>query len=249
MAAASGLVRSGGRLVVAADDELSVATFAPDGTEGRWVGLGDEELPLDPAARKAAKPDVEALAVLGDGSVLALGSGSTPARERAWVLQPPALVAQRLDLSGLYAELRAAVADLNIEGAAWLDGALWLAQRGNGAAGADALVRVDLAARRVAAVVPVALGEAGGVPLTLSDLDPLPGGRLGFAASAEDVASTYLDGTVVAAAVGVLDAASGDVEALEELPEPLKVEGLCGDLLVADADDHRHPAPLLRVLR
>ena len=225
-----------------------MATFAPDGSHGSWTGLDGEPLPLDPADRKAAKPDVEALALDPDGAVLALGSGATPARERAWRWtpgEPP----EPLDLAGLFAALHARLPDLNLEGAAWLGDALWLAQRGNGAEGADALVRVDLEAEGVEEVVPVDIGSVGVVALTLSDLDPLDDGRVAFAASAEDVASTYLDGTVVGAAVGVLDAASGAVEALEHLAEPLKVEGICGDLLVADADDHTRPAPLLRMLR
>jgi hypothetical protein len=248
VSAASGLVRRGDRLVVAVDDEAALATFRLDGKGGDWVHLSGEPMPLDPAERKAVKPDIEALALLPDGSVLALGSGSTPARERAWRWSPGQQPAA-LELASLYAELRDALPDLNIEGAAWTGGQLWLAQRGNGAGGANALVRADVGRGRVLEVVPVALGEVGGVALTLSDLDPLPDGRLAFSASAEDVASTYHDGEVAGAALGVLDPRTGEVERLELLPEPLKVEGLCGDLLVADADDDAHPAPLLRVLR
>jgi hypothetical protein len=248
VAAASGLVRSGDRLVVAVDDENALATFALDGGDGAWVALGGAPLPLERAARKAAKADVESLALLPDGTVLALGSGATRARERAW-RWTPGRDPEPLELAALYARLHERIPDLNLEGAAWLDGSLLLAQRGNGARGTNALVRVDLERERVEEVVPVALGAVAGVELTLSDLDPLPQGRLGFAASAEDVRSTYDDGAVVGAAVGVLDAASGAVEALEPLPRAVKVEGICGDLLVADADDDAHPSPLLKMLR
>ena len=248
VAAASGLVRRSGRLIVAADDELALAVFGPDGGAGEWVALDGDPLPLEPGERKAAKPDVEALALMPGGSVLALGSGATAARERAW-LWPPGDRPEPLELGRLYARLREAVPDLNVEGAAWHEGALWLAQRGNGPAGRNALLRIDLERAAVEEVVEVVLGELDGIPLTLSDLDPRPDGRLAFAAVAEATASTYEDGPIGGAALGVVDSATGAVAELEPLAAALKVEGLCGDLIVADADDHSRPAPLLQVLR
>ena len=87
-----------------------------------------------------------------------------------------------------------------------------------------------------------------GVPLTFSDLCPVPDGRLLFAAVAEAGESTYHDGECLGAALGMLDA--GGVRRLERLAEPYKVEGVSVAsgvdlLLVADADDPATGAPLL----
>ena len=138
---------------------------------------------------------------------------------------------------------------------------LWLAQRGNGRHGENALIELDLGEalaglREDRTVDPAAvrgisrheLGEVEGVPLTFSDLCPLPDGRMVFSAVAEAGVSTFLDGECVGAALGLLDA--GGVSRLEPLAEPYKVEGVSAAsgidlLLVADADEPGRPAPLL----
>jgi hypothetical protein len=252
VAAASGLVVSGDRMYVVADDELALAVFE-GGLTARLDPLSDEELPLDHDERKAAKPDLEALAELPDGSLLALGSGATPRRDRGWVWTDGA--SRELALGPLYSVLRGSFAELNIEGAAVLGERLWLAQRGNGAAGENALLQTDVELKALRDVVPYELGHVDGVPLTFSDLAPLPDGRLLFCAVAEDSASTYDDGPCVGAGIGVLDPRDRRVQAFDLLPEPLKVEGVAlapdgdGVLAVADADDVTRPAPLVRLPR
>jgi len=252
LAAASGLVRIGRRIFVVADDELALGVFAANASgRGRLQPFADEQLPLDHAERKAAKPDLEALALLPIDGLLALGSGATDRRERAWLWNATGM--RELDLTDLYRALRDRFAELNIEGAAATDDCLWLAQRGNGPAGENALVEVDLDLKTVRAVTSYELGAVDGVPLTFTDLACLPNGRLVFSAVAEDSDSTYDDGPTVGAGIGVLDPRTGTVEAFDMLPEPLKVEGVAlglrfDDLLaVADADDVTRPAPLLRV--
>lgn len=249
VAAASGLVVRGDRMYVVADDELALAVFE-GGLTGRLHRLSDEELPLDHDARKAAKPDLEALTELPDGSLLVLGSGATERRDRGWVWRDGEV--RGLALGGLYGVLRERFDELNIEGAAVVGDRLLLAQRGNGAAGENALVEVDLELRTMHGVTAYDLGEVGGVPLGFSDLAPLPDGRLLFCAVAEDSASTYHDGPCVGAGVGILDPGAHDVVALDLLPEPHKIEGVAlsgdGDVLaVADADDVNVPAPLLKL--
>ena len=93
LSAASGLVRLRGQLAVVADDELHLGLFEPFGHEpGRVFRLFDGDLPPEHLARKAAKPDCEALLVLppfgdfGHGALMAMGSGSAQARHRGALL-------------------------------------------------------------------------------------------------------------------------------------------------------------------
>ncbi len=275
--AASGLVRVGEWLYVVADDENFIGVFPAQGDgPGRRLVFDQSALPLEPAARKAAKPDLEVLAHLPSqawpphGALLALGSGSTPRRRRGavWPLHADGSAAAPflLDLTPLYAALEAEIPELNLEGAAVSGDGLRLLQRGNGQAGVNAVVDLDLrracasasrsqslGADLVRGIRRYDLGAHQGVRYTFTDASPLPDGRLVFSAVAEDCPDTYHDGAVVGAALGILDAAGG-VEFLEPLEPVLKIEGVHatlesnGDialLLVADADDATHPAPLL----
>ncbi len=263
LSAASGVVRLDHLLYVVADDEPAMAVFNVERRplEGDLLPLDDTQLPSDHAERKAAKPDLESLCLLPDDALFTLGSGATGRRERGWALPLGGGAAAEISLSRLYATLREDLADLNIEGAAVARERLWLAQRGNGRHGENALIELDLdealaGIRRDRAIDPSAirdvsrheLGDVDGVPLTFSDLCPLPDGRLLFAAVAEAGESTYLDGECVGAALGVLD--DGGVRRLQRLAEPYKVEGVSVAngldlLLVADADDPAVAAPLL----
>jgi len=81
VSAASGLVAdAGGRFAVIADDELDLLFVTIAGVTVERVRLFPDEPPLPRAdggpARKLAKPDLEALVMLPDGRLLALGSGS-----------------------------------------------------------------------------------------------------------------------------------------------------------------------------
>jgi hypothetical protein len=247
---------------VVADDEPAIAVFdlTREPLEGELLPLDETPLPADHAGRKAAKPDLESLCLLPDGSLFTLGSGATDRRERGWVVPLGGGAPVEISLGRLYASLREDLADLNIEGAAVARERLWLAQRGNGRYGENALIELDLdealagighngaiEPSSVRGVTRHELGDVDGVPLTFSDLCPLPDGRLLFAAVAEAGESTYLDGECVGAALGVLD---GDVRQMQGLAEPYKVEGVSVAngldlLLVADGDDRAEPAPLL----
>jgi hypothetical protein len=275
IAAASGLVRAGEWLYVIADDENFLGVFPIVGrAKGRRMHFDQSALPQHPIARKAQKPDLEALAQFPadvwppHGALLALGSGSTAARRRGLLIalnaDGTAAEQRLLDLTPLYTALEPEIPDLNIEGAAVAGDSLRLLQRGNGRAGVNAVVDLDLngvrealrsstlAAGLVRRIWQHDLGVFGGVRLTFTDASLLPDGRMVFAAVAEDCPSTYEDGPVVAAVVGLMDARGG-VTALQPLDPVLKIEGihatLEGDgitlLLVADADDESHPAPLL----
>jgi hypothetical protein len=268
VSAASGLVRIDDVLCVIADDELFLSVYDVHGAPIRRAQLFEGELPEDHAERKRQKPDLEALTLLPDGRLLAIGSGSKPQRMRGALIAPgDNWSVEVVDLSPLYRVLDAQIADLNIEGAAVVDGRLFLAQRGNGAAGIHALIELDLAhvldtierdlvvsAGALRGVRNVFLGELAGATLGFTDLAPHPSrSALVFSAAAEASASTYDDGEVTGSAAGII-ALDGSVERCIPLSPCCKIEGITvtqdesrgalGLLLVADADDRAQPAPL-----
>jgi len=275
LGAASGLVRAGARLHIVADDENHLGSFdLPDARPGTLRRLFDGDLPTAPAERKAAKPDLEALAALPPfpghphGALLAVGSGSRPRRQRAALLTLDDTGAVRgeprvIDLSPWYAPLHASHAQLNIEGA-FVDGDRFcLLQRGNETHPANVLIGFDWTlthtwlrglgpAPEVLSTTRYELGERNGVPLCFTDGAALPGGGWVFCAAAEATADNYADGACEGSAVGVVGA-DGRLRSLWPLSLPCKAEGIAvtvdGDrlhlLLVTDADDPGTPAMLL----
>ena len=266
VSAASGLVALEDALYVVADDELFLASFDTAGATRQRFALFSGVLPEEHKARKKRKPDLEALTLLPDGRLLALGSGSTPSRMRSVCVDPaqPAQLAQS-DWSALYIELMRSLPELNIEGVAVQGERLWLAQRGNGARGMNACVELDLGAvcralqagapieaSVLLAIHPVRLGEIEGAPLSLTDLCAHPDGGLLFSAAAEPSGSTYDDAPTTGSAVGALDL-RGNVARCVRVAERCKLEGiaLARDprptlWLVADPDDRALRAPLFR---
>jgi len=281
LSAASGLVRIRGALYVVADDELHlgwIVESASAATPLHLLRLMEGDLPSDASGRKAAKPDLETLAALPpmpgfpNGALLALGSGSRPARETAVLLA--------LDLQGnveaqgvavslrpLYARLREHFSDVNIEGAFVNGGSFCVLQRGNKGSTRSACVRYDwnatapwllgqhIAPPKIEAIQPIDLGDVGGVPLGLTDGAALAGGAWAFCAVAEDTTDSYADGNCTGSAVGTVDA-NGRLRCLCPLAGAPKVEGVAvsaaqGGLLltlVTDADDPHRASQLLEVL-
>lgn len=248
--AASGLVAAGEWLHVIADDEVHVASFAAHGVApGMLSRLLCGELPDDPVARKAAKPDLEVLVRLPDsaqwphGALLALGSGSRPQRRRG-ALAPLderggiAQAAITIDASPLYTQLMQHFEVLNLEGGWVHQGRLHLLQRGNRGHGLNALIIVDLAATAanllrdacLAAANPdsvtiMDLGAVDGVRLGFTDGCGLPDGRWLFSAVAEDSGDAYQDGTFGDAVIG-LASPQGEVIWQRRLEGAGKVEGI-----------------------
>lgn len=255
----------GPRLVLAQDDASAFALVAPES-----ASVGCELVVLPHAVdghrvfearrgNKKAKLDLEccvAMELRGEHVVVAFGSGSTSARERAVVLEGSGR-AVLVELGDLYAELRAApwlASELNIEGAARLRDTLVLVQRGNGEAltGAtdalDATVLVDLAevvARlegrgrtpKLATAVRWDLGALDAVRLTFTDAVAAPNDEgIVFVASAEASPNAYDDGVVTGAALGFIEASAlrGDPGAAwwvrlvdaDGAPSRAKVEGV-----------------------
>lgn len=232
--AASGLARVSGRMAVVQDDSNFLALIEPGG-EVQAITL-----PAGPDGRrqfddlrgtKALKLDLEGAAVTPDGTTLiAFGSGSSPRREQillAWNLDNPDPQVRLVPAPALYACLRDTVefagSELNIEGAAFVGGALRLFGRGNGAPRAQllplnatcdldwpALERYLADPEGSAPPLPQAiqqyhLGDLGGSRLDFTDATPAPGGLL-YAASAENSPDAVGDGPVAGSALGILPA-------------------------------------------
>lgn len=277
LSSASGLARAGRFLYVVADDEHHIGAIEADVASTaplRLHRLRGGDLPAGKAQRKRVKPDLEALLVLPPrpawptGALLALGSGSTPAREQGWllVLGPdgaPVSAPREIALGALYAPLRASSADLNIEGGFVQGERLHLLQRANTGSGRNACISWDLQAvgawleggtnapPQPMQVRLFELGAFGGVPYGWTDGAALPGGGWVFSAVAEDTSDSYADGPCAASAIGWVSSA-GALQELLPLRGAPKVEGVAlaadgGLLLVTDADDPARPSQLLRL--
>ncbi len=163
LSAASGLALAGRALLIAADDEASLARFDLDHLDrpGCFVHRLGPDLPQDKKARKRAKRDWEALMpwppappTWPHGGLVVWGSASRASRMHAWLLPwsdsakrgfDPAR-SREVDTSVLLQPLESALDELNIEGA-WLsedggDGVarLCLLQRGHGGGGRNARI-------------------------------------------------------------------------------------------------------------
>lgn len=256
VSAASGLALRGDELVVIADDELALSRYALDGTPRGRTTLFPGALPDEARARKLAKPDLEALAALQDGRLLALGSGSAPARDRAALIDDAGAI--EIDLAPLYDELRQRFDRLNVEGACASRDEMILLTRRTGRQGRNTLVRLDLARlqtaleRRVVdaglllGIEEIDLGSVSGTPLGFTDAAAWRGGLL-FAAAAEVTDDPVDDGACVGCQIGWMDE-TGVVRHREPVVPCVKLEGIAvaDDRLyaVADADDRSRPAPL-----
>jgi hypothetical protein len=275
LSAASGLVRVGERLYVIADDEHVLGMFdLTDEKSGALRPLFAGGLPATHSARKAAKPDLEALTWLPpfaghpQGALLALGSGSRSQRQRAVLLPLDEKgelhgAALEIDLSPLYAPLQQQHVQLNIEGAFVSGNRFCLLQRGNAATPMNALIAFDWSATvdwlygKRPAPPPLSttrfmLGELDGVPLCFTDGAALPGGGWVFCAAAEASDDNYADGPCRGSAVGLV-ADDGRLRGLWPVSLRCKIEGIAVTvehdllhlLLVTDADDRGTPAALL----
>lgn len=278
VSSASGLVIAGDWFYIAADDENHLLALhrreaASGALHMRRLAAGG--LPNDPAARKRDKRDLEVLfRVPGDGErlpmLVAWGSGSRPRRDVAYAIGLDARgnlagTARAVSLAPLHDALRTRVEELNLEAGFVQGDALWLFSRANRGMPCNGCFRIDLAAVVEllmeggcdAAIADVAfcrldLGTLAGVPLGITDAQPVAGGGWLFSAVAEDASNAYDDGQCAGAVLGHCDA-GGKVAWMERLEGGHKVEGLALDedgilWLTTDADDPGVPSQL-RCLR
>lgn len=269
LSAASGLVCANACVYVVADDEHHLAVFRDHDAPGALHRLFAADLPDDKKARKRRKPDLETLLCLPMRSALvALGSGSRPNRNTG-VLIPlgaggePLADVVSFDLQALYEPLRAALGEINIEGAMMLGDEFVLLNRGVAGGSGNATAHYPLSALidaidgRSHAVVPTlirryTLGHIDAVPLAFTDATALADGGWVFTAVAEDTDNSYADGHCSGSVVGVVDA-GGALVATHRLDRRVKVEGVAVRVddqgmslcLVTDADDPEQASQLL----
>lgn len=267
ISAASGLVIAGDWFYIVADDEHHlVALRRRDAASGalQLRRLVEGDVPTDPAARKRAKRDLEALLHLpGDARepamLVAWGSGSRPQRDVAYAVQLDAEGAltgdlQAIDLAPLHRVLPEHAGTLNIEAACVQDDALWLFSRANAGSPVNGCFRIDLqqaidflragggqhALPRVDFST-LDLGCIGPVPLGITDATALPEGGWLLSAVAEDTTNAYDDGRCLGSVLAVCGH-DGAVAWRDRLEGDPKVEGIALDgsgvlWLTTDADD------------
>lgn len=255
LSSASGLVQQNGRVFIVADDEhfVDVYELGSGRRERLMLPLGDA-LPTSPPERKRAKADLESLVVLQEGLVLAIGSGSSPARERAVAIDAVRRVALGvIDLRPLYAALREELPMLDVEGACVGGDILRLLHRGN-AAHPSAIIELDLpktlaqinarmalSPELVKRVISVEVGMLDGVPLGFTDACPFEpdASQFYFLAAAEDTPNPYDDGECVGSVLGRINS-KGRILRQERIQGRHKMEGLSVRdgvaLMVADPD-------------
>ena len=241
-----------GRLAVVQDDACFLAVIDPSsGAASDLPFPGFTKRQFDEKrGNKKEKLDLEAVFAGPSGVLVALGSGSSPVRERVVLIEEPGSDEARVTIihaPDLYAQLRSdrsfSGSELNLEGAVVVGDDVLLFQRGNGAPSerhtpVDATARVALAPLlaylRGEGAAPALrdvrgwdLGSPDGHRLTFTDgavRAHADGHVIGFLACAEDSPDATRDGPVSAVMLGCLDEATGTCvlgAILNERGEPL----------------------------
>lgn len=277
LSAASGLVQVGKWLYVVADDENHLGVFPFDSVnKGTLKELFPGELPLLYEERKAEKPDLEVLTLIppsahhAHGALLALSSGSKKLRTKGIIisfnksgeLQDDVEI---IDLTNLYDEIKKDIGKLNIEGAVIIDKDIILFQRGNKKNKINATIQIPinqffnyinpsekkLTHNLEVNITHYDLGDIDGVPLCFTDATVLENSDIVFCAAAENTSDSYLDGTCMGSAIGIIKINS-ELYKIEQVDQIIKIEGIEAKivdnhielLLVTDADDENIPAQL-----
>lgn len=244
--AASGIAAYRGRYVIVQDDTAFLGIAVGGVVDAIALPRGPDRRRRFEArlGNKHEKLDLESCCVIGD-ALFAFGSGSSEKRET--IIRLDDRGATPLPSPALYAAIRAAVGGaINLEGAAVVDGELWLFHRGNtSAADRPAVVRVptDLAPR-VLGVERFDLGAIDGIRYGFTDATPLDDGRVLFLAAAEASPNAIDDGTVLGTLLGIIEGGEVRSTPLAFEGKPIKAEGITLDpknparaYVVDDPDD------------
>lgn len=178
---------------------------------------------------KKDKPDFEAIALKGTDLVL-LGSGSTENRNLIFNYAIPTGRIQKNNIGFIYQKIKQEFTisdeELNIEGLIMNNEQIYFFQRGNGLKGKNAVIfSKDTPQNQQFEYVSIDLPKIKNVTATFTDAI-LVEDKIYFLASAEDTASTYLDGEVLGSIIGRMDAKTLKVEFTQQISNTNKFEGL-----------------------
>ena len=269
--AASSAALVGDRLFVVQDDVHALAIVDPVTATARPLPLS---LPGPLVRAKADKADFEACALLPDGTLLVVGSGSRTTRRVAFAVDTQTKESKLLYAGPFYDAIDAGIARLggvtNIEGLSFANDAVTILHRGPGVGDERtrcAVLRIptehvlralyeDVAIPSEAVrAAPIDLGELDGERLTWTDGVDVYGVGIVFTAACERTADVELDGVCIGSVLGLLPRHGPLAWArlLEPDGSPMirKVEGLAiaGERawLVVDADDANTASVLIEV--
>lgn len=251
--AGSGLVIIGDKIYAIADDALELAIFPLNSSEpGRLWKIFEGSLPENFIERKKVKPDLEVLTQINETTLLALPSGSTNQRMRGCLISlgngiPTSFT--HIDCKPLYVSLLNVFTELNIEGAVVTSNCMKLFQRGNGSEGKNAIINLKREVAMEQIIDGGILTSEAIEKITNYDLGKIQNSNLGFTdaaksqisdkifflAAAENVQSTYDDGTFLGAVIGVMDS-KGELGTMSSLDCDEKPEGL----YILDRDEPAH---------
>ncbi|MBK9211976.1 MAG: hypothetical protein IPO14_03200 [Saprospiraceae bacterium] len=182
---------------------------------------------------KSEKKDLEALFKIND-YLLALGSGSTPRRQNAYLFEiKNPNKNKEINFSLIYnaflKEFGMDAADLNIEGGFMVGETLFLFNRGNGPKAQNGVFtltcNLTFTEFKLLSFQPISLPKIDNIQATITDVC-YHNSRVYITAACEDTIDTYLDGVNKGSFWAELDPNTWKTSRIIKINDTLKVEGL-----------------------
>ena len=229
VSAASGLLYQNPYLYLISDNSHFLYTYNAQTKNLETLKLKDadilEHLP------KSSKLDLETLTQT-DQAWYTFGSGSTANRNYGFKIHKDTQKVDTLDLSNLYQSMKDFAQidanDFNIEGVAHKDQEWYFLNRGNGPGQRNVIFTVqgeNLTDHFNLFYNDFSLPSIDGAPTGFSDAILIQN-KLFFIATAEKVASTYLDGEIAGTMLGVIDIKKMKLEFSQIISREHKFEGI-----------------------
>ncbi|MHC8948678.1 DUF6929 family protein [Sphingobacterium hungaricum] len=223
--AASGLIYQDSKIYVISDNSNYLYEYSVENQS-----LKKELLIADSPGeniKKSEKKDFESIS--SDGKDLyVFGSGSTAKRNIAVRYSPSSAKTDPVDFSEIFNNLQNTYAvdqdNFNIEGACFADHSILLFNRGNGPQNQNGIFSISTT-EDTTSFTPIELPKIQNVASGFTDAVRVEH-KIYFLATAEDVASNYLDGEVKGTLIGRMDFETKKIEFTQVISETHKFEGL-----------------------